>query len=231
MPAKTKEPTNWNISKDIKSLDKILANLAAEFKTIQNKKTNTKSRQKMLVQFKDMAEFGQQIKSAANRFRFLLDTKPEKDRTEKISGKDTVREVETLTCFINNLRRELARVKRHQYELIIYSVKVINFEELQENYSPQALNTVTKKISNLLYETSRETDILWLNREAGKFFVVLTDTQAENSDAIRKRIRDKIMDASFVYHGNEIDVKITIHFLTQKSENEGDPEELLAILG
>jgi len=232
MPAKSNKPSRWVIAKEIKNLDSILDNLNVEIERIHNGKKMTKNIQEnMLVQLNDVAGLGHQITSKAKRLQFMLNDGTRKSQPERKPEPADMQNDANLPCFINNLRRELSRVKRHQYELIIYSVKVINLEELQDNFSKLALNAVTEKISNLLYETSRDSDILWQNTEAGKFLVALTDTQVENSDEICNRIRDKITAASFEYDGNEMDVKVAINFLTQKSENDGDPKELLDILG
>lgn len=180
---------------------------------------------------KEMCTLKKQLQESLVLLGNQLDTYPvahENQTTARIFNRDVL---EDYSFFLWSLKRELARVKRFDYELILLSVRIINIAEIASGFGPDSMEETLNQTSGLLQTNSRSTDLLWQNPHNGRFILVLTDTHCEHSQEIRTRIKDTFKNYKFTVADKNIPVKIAVHFLTQTSETVAEPKELLEILG
>lgn len=132
--------------------------------------------------------------------------------------------LDSMTSLLNHkniflrLTEEIERAKRIGYPLSVVMLDIDHFKLVNDNYGHQAGDEVIMKITEILSETCRASDVI--GRYGGdEFVIILPDTKAEEAVILAERIRQKVAQAEFV-NGIHINISGGIRELGDESADE-----------
>lgn len=128
------------------------------------------------------------------------------------------------THFFNiqlNLFFNMAKRYKKSFSLMIIDIQNLKF--INDNYGYSVGNLVVDKISSVLKEAFRKTDII-IRYKSDEFAVMLPETTSAQAEVVYKKIRDKIKDRMFIYRGAgekmAFDINIGIATYNEQMTNE-----------
>ena len=129
--------------------------------------------------------------------------------TEYLSVTDGLTGLYNRRHFEHNIEREFLRTKRYNGELSLALVDIDFFKKVNDNYGHQFGDYVLKKISDIISDSFRKTDMIY--RYGGEeLAIVLTETPLENSIIPLERLKEKISEQSFSAGGEDIKITVSI---------------------
>ena len=129
--------------------------------------------------------------------------------TEYLSVTDGLTGLYNRRHFEHNIERDFLRTKRYNGELSLALVDIDFFKKVNDNYGHQFGDYVLKKISDIISDSFRKTDMIY--RYGGEeLAIVLTETPLENSIIPLERLKEKISEQSFSAGGEDIKITVSI---------------------
>lgn len=111
--------------------------------------------------------------------------------------------------FENNVEREFLRAKRYASALSLAMIDIDHFKDINDTYGHQFGDYVLREISKLIFDSFRKTDMVY--RYGGEeLAVILTETSIENAIIPLERLRIKISEHEFLYHGEKTNITISV---------------------
>lgn len=148
-------------------------------------------------------------KTMISELMLLLKMRYLYSETEYLSVTDGLTGLYNRRHFEHNIEREFLRTKRYDGDLSLALVDIDFFKKVNDNYGHQFGDYVLKKISELISDSFRKTDMIY--RYGGEeLAIVLTETPLENSIIPLERLKEKISEYNFTYNGETISVTVSI---------------------
>ncbi|MEE2731066.1 MAG: diguanylate cyclase [Pseudomonadota bacterium] len=111
--------------------------------------------------------------------------------------------------FMKLANSEVERAKRYQHPVTFMMLDLDHFKNINDQYGHLAGDHVLERISHLLTDESREADII--GRLGGEEFAILSpESTVQQASLMAERIRDRILQESFAYEGQNIHVTVSI---------------------
>lgn len=111
--------------------------------------------------------------------------------------------------FEHNVEREFLRAKRYASALSLAMIDIDHFKDINDTYGHQYGDYVLREISKMVFESFRKTDMVY--RYGGEeLAVILTETSIENAIIPLERLRIKISEHDFLYHGQKTNLTISV---------------------
>lgn len=124
---------------------------------------------------------------------------------------------------IERLGAEIAGAKRYKKNVSIVMFDLDYFKSVNDTYGHQAGDDVLERISNIIREETRETDIA--GRYGGEeFMVILPNIGLEGGNAFAEKIRKKVNEIKWKYKG----LTTTISAGVAEYKDGQTPKELIA---
>jgi len=115
------------------------------------------------------------------------------EKTERSAVTDGLTSLYNHSYFLQSLRREVLRAKRHALKVSLIMFDLDNFKKINDSYGHVEGDQVLLRAATLMVETLREIDIA--ARYGGEEFgVVLPDTPRNGAYVVADRIRRRIED-------------------------------------
>jgi len=109
--------------------------------------------------------------------------------------------------FLTVARREIERARRYQRDLSLIMLDLDHFKSINDTQGHAAGDMVLRQLARILVVTMREGDLI--GRVGGEeFAILLPETALEGASATAERIRQRVSDHNFQFHG--IDMHVTV---------------------
>ncbi len=171
------------------------------------------------------------IKNGANDFitkpflseQFYCRVNQNLDIIEHVDGLKTLAETDFLTNLYN--RRHFFRIgkilldssDRNKMDLVVAMIDIDHFKKINDTYGHDMGDVALRKISDLLKESFRKTDIV--ARFGGEeFCVAVTNTKIESVFNIFDQVRLKIQDTDIAYNNQTINCTVSIGACLEKMD-------------
>ena len=128
---------------------------------------------------------------------------------ENLVNKDSLTNLYNHNYMYDVLDKKIKSSKKSNRNLSVLMIDIDDFKRLNDKYGHQVGNIVLKKVSRILLNNSRETDIV--GRYGGEeFTIVLNRNSDEESELISNRILKIISSNKLIYMGSNIYVTASI---------------------
>ncbi len=135
--------------------------------------------------------FMARIRGHLRSFKLLSELKEKNELLEKISITDGLTQLSNRQHLMNRLDEEISRASRYETELTIILFDIDDFKEVNDNYGHLMGDEVLVRISEIIKENIRKSDII--GRYGGEeFMVVLPQTNIEEAFKVGDKIRAAI---------------------------------------
>ncbi len=107
---------------------------------------------------------------------------------------------QNLSMAEENIDTEFSRSRRHNRPLSLLMIKPEQIKENEEQLAYQQLRKdllqhfAAARISQIITESARQTDLIIHDQETGVFMVICTETERENSTVLAERIKTNIAE-------------------------------------
>ena len=154
------------------------------------------------------------------------------EQTETIAELRSKLRIDALTsllnrrAFENDLKKEIAGVKRYGYPLSLVMCDIDHFKNINDNFGHRVGDKMLQKIAGVLKKSIRETDSAY--RYGGEeFMLILPHTPGKEACRLAERIRNKIAVFRFLVKSPETSIKITISAGVTQVKRDEDAEEIV----
>ncbi len=129
-------------------------------------------------------------------------------------------------AFENDLKKELAKIKRYKYPLSLVMVDIDHFKNINDSFGHRVGDKMLQKLAEVLKKGIRETDSAY--RYGGEeFMIILPHTKGDEACRLAERLRNKIAVFRFLVKHPQTSIKITISIgVTQANQGE-DVDEII----
>ena len=80
---------------------------------------------------------------------------------------------------------ELERSERYEQEMSLLTIKITDFDKLQDSEKP----LISKNIASAMKQSLRRFDLMFYGKEAGSYYALLTESGVEEAEGIAKRLQ------------------------------------------
>ena len=129
-------------------------------------------------------------------------------------------------AFENDLKKELAGIKRYKYPLSLIMCDIDHFKNVNDNFGHRVGDKMLQKIADVLKNGIRETDSAY--RYGGEeFMVLLPHTGGKEACRIAERIRGSIAAFRFLVKKPETSIQITVSAGVTQARTDETIEEIV----
>lgn len=127
---------------------------------------------------------GEELRLSIKSVEKCLD-KDELITIDKQSGFGNMRD------FYNDLSEEMARAKRHDYDLMLMIVEVSYYEELKTIYNNEDIAKIIRTMSKIIKDSLRKEDKQF-RIEEDRFCVIMPHTGVQGAEVVKGRIKEML---------------------------------------
>lgn len=80
---------------------------------------------------------------------------------------------------------ELERSERYEQEMSLLTIKITDFDKLQDSEKP----LISKNIASAMKQSLRRFDLMFYGKEAGSYYALLTESGVEEAEGIARRLQ------------------------------------------
>ena len=80
---------------------------------------------------------------------------------------------------------ELERSERYEQEMSLLTIKITDFDKLQDSQKP----LISKNIASAMKQSLRRFDLMFYGKEAGSYYALLTESGVEEAEGIARRLQ------------------------------------------
>jgi diguanylate cyclase (GGDEF)-like protein len=101
---------------------------------------------------------------------------------------------------------ELTRARRYRHPLSLIICDIDHFKNINDNYGHQAGDVVLKEFAAIMMASIRD-KVDWMVRYGGEeFLIILPETDADGTQILAERLREKITEKTFNTSGHAISI-------------------------
>ena len=128
--------------------------------------------------------------------------------------------------FIRRLKEELARLKRHDFDLAVLMIDIDFFKKVNDNYGHLAGDKIIYNMSKIIDDHKRNEDVA--ARFGGEEFVVLlVDCNRDYAYLVAERLRSAVEKYDFLFEEKTIKISVSIGVCCITSGDDLTADELL----
>lgn len=145
-------------------------------------------------------------------------------RVQEMSITDSYTGIFSRRYFMERLKEEIERAKKHKYAFSFLMVDIDNFKPNNDRYGHLVGDLIIKKVVETIRENTRQIDTL--GRYGGdEFSIILSETHQQEAELVAERIRKAIEVNSI--HAYDETIKITVSIGISVFPQDADEPELL----
>ena len=80
---------------------------------------------------------------------------------------------------------ELERSERYEQEMSLLTIKITDFDKLQDSEKP----LISKNIASAMKQSLRRFDLMFFGKEPGSYYALLTESGVEEAEGIARRLQ------------------------------------------
>jgi diguanylate cyclase (GGDEF)-like protein len=123
-----------------------------------------------------------------------------------LSITDTLTGCFNRSYFNERFTLELTRARRYRHPLSLIICDIDHFKTVNDNYGHQAGDAILKEFAAIIMDSIRD-KVDWMVRYGGEeFLIILPETDAEGTQILAERLREKITDKTFHTSGHAISI-------------------------
>ena len=172
--------------------------------------TNSDSKADVLFKLKRAGDF---LEARTHLLSLKKDISEKNKRIEKITLVDPLTGCFNWRYFLNRIRQELERSRRHGHDISLIGIDIDYFRKINEVYGVAVADLVIKKLAVLLRTLLRKEDTLARWRE-DEFCIIAPHLGSKDAHDVAKRIKDKIARHKFKYKDISLNIKVCIGVLS-----------------
>lgn len=147
------------------------------------------------------------------------------EEAERLALMDDRTPLYNARTFLSEFKDEISRAKRYKRALSLCVLSVDNYQEINNQHSHLAGDTVLKTIGEVILTCLRDVDIPSRYNEE-EFAIMLPETNAKGAMRVAERLRQKIAKEIIPYKKHQIRVTASVGVATLPGE-ANDWEELM----
>jgi two-component system cell cycle response regulator len=149
------------------------------------------------------------IQNTLEKFRLKNEVKLAMEKMAELSSRDELTGLYNRRYFLEIFERETASTQRYKTDLVLCMMDLDRFKRINDRYGHPAGDAVLKKVSQLLRDSVRKSDIPC--RYGGEeFVVILPNTGTEHAKVFCERFRKATESLSIPHNGTNMQITISI---------------------
>lgn len=160
------------------------------------------------------------------RLKSAIRFREQEKKLEVMAMKDGLTGLYNHELIIDLFEKECIKAERNHESLAFLMIDIDFFKNINDTYGHNAGDQVLKRLSRILEENSRESDII--GRYGGEEFCIgLPNTEEEEAYGISERIREAVEENIFITDEADISVTISIGCCLKKPENTSSCKDVI----